>query len=200
MRGRSSFARLALANYDVGALMGTDPIVEWSRSAWDGLVSNGMLASTWKQAMIQVGTAKRPLAEVRGPAGAIVASAIRIGWRVPLRVYFLRQNGDLLKLYEVAPVMVAQLAAPDLAGLEAATTSLAKKIGGPPDLEPLKGFLRSAGRTTAASLLRALGEGGRRTGCLSEGLPGVTENRCRACGVSLAPCITEAASALPRAG
>ena len=38
MRGRSTFARLALARYDAGGLMATEPIVQWAKAVWDVLV------------------------------------------------------------------------------------------------------------------------------------------------------------------
>ena len=32
LRGRSQFARLKLTDYDIGALMATDPIIEWAKA------------------------------------------------------------------------------------------------------------------------------------------------------------------------
>ena len=65
----------------------------------------------------------------------------------------------MLDLHEVCP---AEIGALDLATVEAAASSLALRIGGPPDLEPLSDYLASsaARNCPAAGSLRALGEGG----------------------------------------
>ena len=44
MRGRCTFARLALARYDPGAVLVTDPLLEWARAAWDGVAAK----RTWQ--------------------------------------------------------------------------------------------------------------------------------------------------------
>ena len=79
MRGKSTFARIALAGHDAGGLMAIDPIIQWAKAVWDGLVVRDDMAFSWKVAMRDVATAQRPFSAVRGPAGAMVASARRIG-------------------------------------------------------------------------------------------------------------------------
>ena len=38
-RGRSAFARLQLAEFDIGAVMALDPILAWARAVWDKAVA-----------------------------------------------------------------------------------------------------------------------------------------------------------------
>ena len=103
MRGKSIFARLTLSGYDAGALMATDPIVHWAVAVWDTLVSRDDMQCSWKNAMINVAGASRPFCQVSGPAGAMVASARRIGWQIPSPFHLLMGCGTMLNLHEVAP-------------------------------------------------------------------------------------------------
>ena len=48
MRGRSSYARLHLANYDPGAQLATDPILEWARAVWDGFANKRDIETAWR--------------------------------------------------------------------------------------------------------------------------------------------------------
>ena len=163
MRGRSTFARLQLAAYDAGADLAVAPIYEWARAVWDGLVDKGDLQVTWQQALVTAGLSAQPFLQVSGPAGAMVASARRLGWAVPSPKDFRTCDGTLLQLDSVCPAIVKLHAVDDLRRKEAAESSLANRIGGPPDLEPLTDFLASkrARRNPAlAGSLRAPGEGG----------------------------------------
>ena len=163
--------------------MATDPITQWTIAAWDGLVSKDDMRCSWKQAMINVAGASRPFGQVCGPAGAMVASAVRIGWKVPSPFHFIMGCGTLLNLHDIAPRDVQLLANRSLMHLEAVSSSLAARIGGPPDLEPLRSFLHSIGRTKAAASLRSLGEGGwwTQSRMYEAGMPGVSDDICKAC-------------------
>ena len=55
---------------------------------------------------------------------------------------FKLRNGVVISLHETAPTDVKLLAMRDLMHMEASESSLAKRIGGTPDLVPLKDFLR----------------------------------------------------------
>jgi hypothetical protein len=185
MRGRSAFARLALAKYDVGTQMAIEPVVEWARAVWDGLVSREELKLAWRRAVVDVGTASRPFQAVRGPAGAMVASALRLGWTVPSPFDFIDGAGERISLDGVCPAVVALMAKDDLSRAEAVASTFAARIGGPPDLEPLSDLLASkviANRGVAGSL-RALGEGGWWTQSRMHqvGMSGVVDGTCRAC-------------------
>ena len=185
MRGRSQFGRLQLAEYDVGALMATDPLVEWAKGVWDGLASRKMMAVAWRAAMVHVGPAIRPFQVARGPAGAMVASAMRLGWKIPSPFCFLDQGGRAHDLDKVCPLVIGQLAQEALMINDAKASGLAATIGGPPDLEPLKDFLRTRGmrNSPVGASLRALGEGGwwPQARLFEAGIEGVTDPHCRAC-------------------
>ena len=49
----------------------------WARAVWDGAVPAADLHDAWRRAITQVGLAERPFQAVRGPVGAMVASALR---------------------------------------------------------------------------------------------------------------------------
>ena len=83
MRGRSAYARLQLAGYDVGAQMAIGPIMEWAKAVWDSLVPRDQLNDAWKLAMTTVAGAAKPFNAAVGPAGAMVASLARLGWKSP---------------------------------------------------------------------------------------------------------------------
>ena len=70
MRGRSTFARLQLASFDIGASMAVDPIVEWARAVWDGLACPEDMRAAWRYAVRTVGLSSRPFQQVIGPPGA----------------------------------------------------------------------------------------------------------------------------------
>ena len=150
------------------------------------------METAWRRAAIEVGLRAKPFSAISGPAGATLASALRIGWSMPGPFCFRISDGTLLQLDSECPWVVKQFALDDLMRLEAAASSLAAQVGGPPDLRPLKQFLRSKackGSPAAAGSLRALGEGGwwtqdRR---FNEGLPGVVDPYCRACGPEAPP-------------
>ena len=92
----------------------------------------------------------------------MLASATRLGWRVPLAFAFVNREGMVLDLHDGCPAEIGAHAALDLAAVEAAECTLARRIGGPPDLEAVTDYLSSsaARNSTAAGSLRALGEGG----------------------------------------
>ena len=153
---------MQLADYDAGGLMAIDPIHHWAVAVWDRLSTRDELADAWKAAMIGVAGAERPFNHVVGPASAMVASARRIGWSIPSPLAFIDSNGEHLDLSTVCPQIVMLKSKEALMRKEAATSSLAARIGGPPDLAPLKKFLKSRAcrLSPAAASLRALGEGG----------------------------------------
>ena len=161
-RGRSTFARLELAGYDPGADMAIGPITDWAKAVWDEFVSRDELQVVWKEAHCKVAVSRLPFRHVIGPGGAMIASCMRIGWKCPSYRHFVNAGGDLLDLQLVCPMQVRLHALRDLRGLEGSNSSLAKRLGGAPDLEPLSDYLASSHVRTspAAGALRALGEGG----------------------------------------
>ena len=100
------------------------------RAVWDGLVDEADLKVAWKQAMIQVGLAERPFQAVRGPAGAMVASARKLGWSVPSPFDFIDGSGVHLSLRTTCPMVLVQHSKDDLMRSEAAASSLAQRLAG----------------------------------------------------------------------
>ena len=162
MRGRSSYARLHLAKYDPGAQLATDPILEWSRAVWDSFANRRDLEAAWRAALPEISGAIHPFGRVRGPAGATVASTLRLGWQFPSPYVFVNRSGSKIDLRDTCPSVVLAHAKRDLQTSEAEASTWAGIIGGTPDLEALAGYLSSgaARRSAAAGSLRALGEGG----------------------------------------
>jgi len=184
MRGRSAFARVRLAGFDSGAIMAISPIIDWAKAVWDGLVLGDGLQAAWRTSQLEVGTALRPFTKVAGPAGAMLASCLRLGWRTPAFDHVLLPGGLLLDLHSACLVQVGLHAKVGLCRLEAAASDLAKRIGGPPNLESLADYLSSANvrGSQAACSLRSLGEGGWWTQqrLLDKGT--ADDFHCRACG------------------
>ena len=83
-----------------------DPIVQWAKATWDGLVDRATLKDAWKAAMVKVAAAIRPFQVAIGPAGAMVASALRLGWKVPSPSCLRDQEGRMIDLDKVCPIQV----------------------------------------------------------------------------------------------
>ena len=185
MRGRSTFARLKLAALDIGAYLTVDPIVEWAKAAWDKVVSRAELTAAWRLACSEVGLAERPFHAVRGPAGATMASATRLGWKMPSPFSFIDDSGAIIMLDAICPKDLERHARRALEDRDAAASSLAARIGGVPDLEALRDTIvsKAISGTAVAGSLRALGEGGWWTQerLFLQGTTGITDPHCRAC-------------------
>jgi len=137
---------MAISGYDPGVELSSAPILSWARAVWGQLVDrNEVLLPAWRQAMRQVGLARQPFRMVKGPAGAFVASALRIGWQVPSPTVVVAARGEVLSLDEACPVTVGQCAERDFLTWAAAQSSLADEIRGIPDLEPLRDAIRQLG-------------------------------------------------------
>ncbi|CAK0817199.1 unnamed protein product, partial [Prorocentrum cordatum] len=81
--GRSSPLTLLAHGADPAIRANTEPLVNWAM-AWqevanqDGL--QAQLQSAWKKWVLRVGRARAPWQQVRGPAGAFIATVQRLGW------------------------------------------------------------------------------------------------------------------------
>ncbi|CAK0823664.1 unnamed protein product, partial [Prorocentrum cordatum] len=81
--GRSSPLTLLAQGADPAIRANTEPLVNWAM-AWqevanqDGL--QAQLQSAWKKWVLRVGRARAPWQQVRGPAGAFIATKQRLGW------------------------------------------------------------------------------------------------------------------------
>ena len=67
LRGRSTFARLRLDDYDPAASMAIGPIVEWARALWDRSVSDEDVKMVWQRARSQIAGKASPFRNVSGP-------------------------------------------------------------------------------------------------------------------------------------
>ena len=157
---------------------------------------------TWQRAIISAGPSPRPFLDVAGPAGAMVATAKRIGQAVPGPGAFRTSDGTMLHLDSACPPVIRLHALDDLRRKEAVESSLVARIGGPPDFEPLTDFLVTipARRNSAvAGSLQTFGEGGWRIQqrMHDQGFQGVSDPYCRACR-SEEPRSKQAPPRLPR--
>ncbi|CAK0893879.1 unnamed protein product, partial [Prorocentrum cordatum] len=81
--GRSSPLTLLAQGADPAIRANTEPLVNWAM-AWqevanqDGL--QAQLQSAWKKWVLREGRARAPWQQVRGPAGAFIATVQRLGW------------------------------------------------------------------------------------------------------------------------
>ncbi|CAK0899811.1 unnamed protein product [Prorocentrum cordatum] len=81
--GRSSPLTLLAQGADPAIRANTEPLVNWAM-AWqevanqDGL--HAQLQSAWKKWALRVGRARAPWQQMRGPAGAFIATVQRLGW------------------------------------------------------------------------------------------------------------------------
>ena len=101
-------------------------------AVWDGLVHTDDLQAAWRSAQIEVGLAARPFAKVAGPAGAMLASCMRLGWRTPAFDHLMLPCGLLIDMNKVCPMQINLHARDRLRRVEAAGSDLAKRIGAPP--------------------------------------------------------------------
>ena len=143
------------------------------------------LRVAWQRALPAVGSSQRPFAEAVGPAGAMMASALRIGWRIPSPFAVIDVHDSVLDMRCVCPMVIRQHAERDLSAFEARGSTMAARIGGAPDLEPLADFVftKQFRRSAVAVSLRSLGEGGWWTQArlFAEGVAGIADPFCRAC-------------------
>ena len=95
----------------------------------------------------------------------------------------MTETGRLIAIDQVSPRDIQQLANRALSHKEAASSSLAVRIGYTPDLLPLRKVLHAMRRTPAAASLRALGEGGWWTQLrkFEAGFSGVSDSTCKVC-------------------
>ena len=164
--------------------MAIGPIVEWAKAIWDGVLSKGDIQIVWQKAHSTMAGRAMPFRNVKGPGGATLASCMRIGWKFPSPTKVIKKDGSWLDMQSVCPMQIRLHALSDLSSIEAESSSLASRIGGPPNLEPLCDYLatKKMRESPAAGSLRALGEGGWWTQdrLFAEGR--ADDQWCKACG------------------
>jgi len=130
--GRSAYARLLLSGGLAGATQAIQPIVDWSRAWFDSLMPHEVMKAAWRRAVHEVGFAEDPQAAVRGPAGAAVAAALRVGWKMTGPYVFSEPSGHLLDATVEAPTTIKRAALEGFDDWSAERSSLAKQVGGTP--------------------------------------------------------------------
>ncbi|CAK0894743.1 unnamed protein product [Prorocentrum cordatum] len=81
-KGRSTYLTLLADDVDPGILANASPILAWAQTwqeAEDDPSLVPRLQAAWKRWVLRVGLAKAPWQQVRGPAGAFVATVKRLG-------------------------------------------------------------------------------------------------------------------------
>ena len=95
--------------------------MEWAEAVWDQLLGEVDLEAAWRAALPDLSAAAQPFARVKGPAGATVASTLRLGWRFPSAYAFINRSGTLLDLRDTCPLVIVANAKRDLHVMDAAS-------------------------------------------------------------------------------
>ena len=141
--GRSNFARLAMDGFNPWHMMFLDPLVAWTKGIWDNALKEEVLENAWRHAQTTAGVASDAMRCAEGVAGAYIAVLRQLLWAAPS--FDCIQTGDLdndgipikLWLKQTCPRVVLSWARRRMAEMDAESSEMAKRIGGPPDLEPL---------------------------------------------------------------
>ena len=83
-----------------------EPIGSWAAAVWDNLMPRQRMGNSVVAAKRVLTCVKRPWAAVKGPAGALVASAARLGWTVVDAGTIITDVGEELLLHRDSPAMV----------------------------------------------------------------------------------------------
>ena len=182
-RGRSAFARLTLR---AKGLPSTPAAVAapaaWARAVFDESVETHTLAAAWRHANLRCTAAPGTDVTAQGPAEATWRSLERIGWRFPDPTTLLTEDNVLLDLKREAPKAIEHTLARAYEKAMATRSTVAKRIGQTPWLEPLLDHTRASSTTAdAAASLAALAEGAwiTQTSVVEAGK--ASDDTCRAC-------------------
>ena len=98
---------------------------------------------------------------VRGPASGTIAAAFRLGWTMPSHTTFKETSGHIPDLRTEAPLTIRRAAWDAFETWSAGRLILTRRLGGLPDLEPLRAVCasRHTPRAARASLI-VMAEGG----------------------------------------
>ncbi len=111
-RGRDLDLALALADErasqctDPAHAAHTLPIAQWAEAVWGNWLPRPMLRLLIRAAKAKLTSALRPWSCVRGPAGAAVASAARLGWHFVDAATLVTDQGRTLELDADPPAVV----------------------------------------------------------------------------------------------
>eukprot|EP00959_Pyramimonas_sp_CCMP1952_P418911 8775269-Pyramimonas_sp.AAC.1 len=90
----------------------TEVLTVWAASRWDGVLSASMLDEVLLWASRNV-TADTPWCDLHGPASAVVATLLRLGWSVATPTTWLTVSGMSVDITVVAPRDLSVLVARD---------------------------------------------------------------------------------------
>ena len=141
--GHSAYARMQLTGGSPVARKACAPIFAWAYSVFEGTMDERILIGVWKQANIQLGIGGRPRDRLRGAGGAAYLALRRIGWTMPRHDVVLMRDGHSLNLRTESPLVVRQLAEEDFNRWEAGRSTLAQKLGQPPQLDGLQAAMKA---------------------------------------------------------
>ena len=119
--------------------MALDPLLAWSRTVWDAFVPMQQLHQAWRYAARTVALATQPFSRVSGPAGAAVASAQRLGWKLVRNHdtgFVMMQDGQVVDMQVACPTDFGKLATERLHRIDAEASQLGRRIGAPPTWSP----------------------------------------------------------------
>ncbi len=129
------------------------PIVRWAEAVWSDWLPARAMNSGITKARVKLAAARRPWAAVTGPAGAVVATAARIGWRMEDEATIVTDEGRYLYLRADPPAVVkmevhAAVRRWRWARIVARHPQLAAgDANGEAALDPLRRLLRPSSRT-----------------------------------------------------
>ena len=179
----SRVARLTLT----GGLPSTKAAVaaacSWSRGWFDEMAPADVLAKAWRAGMAQAARSIGADRQALGAAEAAIYSFSRAGWKLASPSVVIGPDGCRHDLRKVAPITLAEQLEEDYERQVARQSGLARRLGGEPDLEPLKAHLRTkACAEPEKQSLISLAEGRWRTQSMlwEEGL--VDTPLCASCG------------------
>jgi hypothetical protein len=82
-------------------------VISWARAAWEGWLPHRVLDRLLVAARSKLCRATRPWPRVTGPASAMVAAAMRLGWSVTSATELITDLGETLKLHISSPGAVS---------------------------------------------------------------------------------------------
>ncbi len=82
------------------------PISRWAEAVWGGWIPRQTMERAITRAKKKLADARRPWAAVSGPAGATVATAARIGWRLQGAEVLIADNGKQFNLSLDPPIVI----------------------------------------------------------------------------------------------
>ncbi len=82
------------------------PVLAWAEAVWSGLCPMSLLQVATSRAAAALTRARHPWSAVRGPAGALLATAARLGWQVVDASTLITDAGRRIDLHSDPPVVV----------------------------------------------------------------------------------------------